>query len=602
MALQEVLSTLVSSTESMPNATFKNSEGPAPRPHHEGSQSDLKSLLLTLLSFSALQDWIKLIIIGGFFEAARRVAMSLYSQLLNTFFITVSFEEDDPSYDWMMVWLSKQKTWNKARQYQVSTKSFGLDNLAIAIPGDDDEHTGNSSRKLAYLPSTSSSYSLWYKRHWITVSRQRTVGSFTESLVLSIFARSHTVLNEILRDAKQQYTSSQEHKISIYICDKSNSWRLAATRPKRPLHSIVLEPGVKELLVDDARDFLDNKSWYVDRGIPFRRGYLLYGAPGSGKTSTIHSIAGELGLDVYIISLSRAGLDDSSLSELVSDLPERCIALMEDIDAAFHHGINREAKTNVGDTNRRDFSSSRLSLSGLLNALDGVGAQEGRILYATTNKYLNLDPALCRPGRMDIHVEFRLASKFQTYELFRRFYLPSGAAEDIDVNDEDEDEDEKGSDGEGSDSGYGESLDGDANDSEMSLLMSSSDRPTSPFAQGRPPVTGNAHCQRPPKLSRRRLAKLAQSFADAVPEREFSMAALQGYLMGYKIRPFEAVRDILGWLEAEKEKQKLHQRGAAPKSLAQLAPVALDTKSETHQLPTPLTPTSPIRRDHCIDG
>lgn len=98
MALQEVLSTLVSNTDPMSNATFKSGEGPSPAPHHGASQSDLKSLLLTLLSFSALQDWIKLIIIGGFFEASRRVAMSLYSQLLNAFFITVSFEEDDPSY------------------------------------------------------------------------------------------------------------------------------------------------------------------------------------------------------------------------------------------------------------------------------------------------------------------------------------------------------------------------------------------------------------------------------------------------------------------------------------------------------------------------
>jgi chaperone BCS1 len=55
----------------------------------------------------------------------------------------------------------------------------------------------------------------------------------------------------------------------------------------------------------------------------------------------IHCMAGELGLDVYIISLSRAGLDDSSLSELVNALPERCVALMEDIDAAFTHGVNR---------------------------------------------------------------------------------------------------------------------------------------------------------------------------------------------------------------------------------------------------------------------
>lgn len=105
-------------------------------------------------------------------------------------------------------------------------------------------------------------------------------------------------------------------------------------------NSIILDPGVAELLVDDARDFLQSRAWYAARGIPFRRGYLLvgvynhisptlltrlhnvqYGAPGSGKTSIISSIAGELGLDIYIISLSRSGLDDSALSTLISDLP-----------------------------------------------------------------------------------------------------------------------------------------------------------------------------------------------------------------------------------------------------------------------------------------
>src|SRR5882762_9780176 len=187
-------------------------------------------------------------------------------------------------------------------------------------------------------------------------------------------------------------------------------------------------------------------------GIPFRRGYLLYGAPGSGKTSMIHSLAGELGLDVYVISLSRTGLDDTALSELISDLPERCIALMEDIDAAFHQGIesrdlNDSATTppppppppdgqaqsqgqspggnggNGGNGGPRS-SASRITLSGLLNAIDGIGAHDGRILYATTNKYFALDPALCRPGRMDLHIEFKLASRYQARELFRCFYMP----------------------------------------------------------------------------------------------------------------------------------------------------------------------------------
>jgi chaperone BCS1 len=59
---------------------------------------------------------------------------------------------------------------------------------------------------------------------------------------------------------------------------RSNNWRLVASRPKRPMKSIVLDPGVKDLLINDANDFLDSKSWYADRGIPFRRGYLLVSA------------------------------------------------------------------------------------------------------------------------------------------------------------------------------------------------------------------------------------------------------------------------------------------------------------------------------------
>ncbi|KAI9464727.1 hypothetical protein HD554DRAFT_1250578 [Boletus coccyginus] len=94
-------------------------------------------------------------------------------------------------------------------------------------------------------------------------------------------------------------------------------------------------------------------------------------------------------------------MDDTGLCELISALPERCIALMEDIDAAFHHGLSREsthapsAQTSKDPEQHPDLqhggppvpSGNRVSLSGLLNALDGIGTQEGRVLFATTNKY-----------------------------------------------------------------------------------------------------------------------------------------------------------------------------------------------------------------------
>ncbi|KAJ7091466.1 P-loop containing nucleoside triphosphate hydrolase protein, partial [Mycena belliarum] len=548
---------------------------------------DFSSLVALLFSFGALRDWIKLIVFGGVLETLRRFFFSLYYKVISSVWITAHFDENDSSYDWMMVWLSKQPSWAQAREVEISTRSFGLNTSAIMVPGEEDDNELSllASRKLAYLPSASLTYSMWYHRRYMSITRVQAqtgyYGQKEETLQISILTRSHRVLNELLLEAKRDYKAAEEHAVSIYVSDTNNSWRHVASRPKRNINSIILDPGVSELLVDDARDFLESKAWYAARGIPFRRGYLLYGAPGSGKTSIIASIAGELGLDVYIVSLSRAGLDDSALSELISNLPEKCIALMEDIDAAFTQSLNRDAVQAPVNPPPEDEgrppppgappapSTSRLSLSGLLNALDGVAAQEGRILYATTNKYTALDPALCRPGRMDIHVEFRLASKFQAQKLFYSFYLPSEASASAD----DEKDDDKDS-----DSGYNSVANTDI-DAESTV----SEKDAIPASE-KPTFFGTSHRQHAPKLRRKQVSELAARFAEAIPERELSMAALQGFLMTYKIRPYEAVNAAPGWVQSERE-ARLKKEGQAQERAAAAVPVDGETSdtSETNE-------------------
>ncbi len=54
---------------------------------------------------------------------------------------------------------------------------------------------------------------------------------------------------------------------------------------KRPLNSVVLDRGISENLLNDVREFIDSAQWYTERGVPYRRGYLLHGPPGSGKSS-----------------------------------------------------------------------------------------------------------------------------------------------------------------------------------------------------------------------------------------------------------------------------------------------------------------------------
>ena len=261
-----------------------------------------------------------------------------------------------------------------------------------------------------------------------------------------------------------------------------------------------------------------------------------YGAPGSGKTSIIHSLAGELGLDVYIVSLSRSGLDDNALQELIADLPEKCIALMEDIDAAFHHSISRaaenpEKKLITGDKGPESSSNDtpKISLSGLLNALDGVGAQEGRLLFATTNRYETLDAALRRPGRMDVHVEFKLASQYQAAELFKRFYMPDETTTTRVEDVSDDGESDK-------DSGY-------------------STPPKEKLIDVELPEGEKLLPSHQKEVDLAELVLLSDKFKEHIPDREFSMAALQGYLMMHKDRPYDAIECVEAWVQEEKAKK-----------------------------------------------
>ena len=210
---------------------------------------------------------------------------------------------------------------------------------------------------------------------------------------------------------------------------------------------------------------------------------------------------------------------------------------MEDIDAAFHHSISRaaespEKKLLTGDKTPASSSSDtpKISLSGLLNALDGVGAQEGRLLFATTNRYETLDAALRRPGRMDVHVEFKLASQYQASGLFKRFYMPEEKATSTSVEEvSDDGESDK-------DSGYATPPKEKLVDVEL------------PEGEGLLP-------SREKELGLAELALLSEKFKDCIPDREFSVAALQGYLMMHKGRPHDAVEFVDAWVQEEKAKR-----------------------------------------------
>lgn len=141
---------------------------------------------------------------------------------------------------------------------------------------------------------------------------------------------------------------------------------------------------------------------------------------------------------------------------------------------------------------------------------------------------------------MDIHVEFKLASKYQAHELYRCFYLPVEDDLDAEINKEKD----------SSDSGYASEEEVDLDDTETSTISESTDILTTPPQKNN--FIGRSHRDRAPKLSHSQVSKLADQFTELIPERTFSMASLQGYLMAYKTRPLEAVKDAAAWVEKER--------------------------------------------------
>ncbi|KAK0192317.1 hypothetical protein F5146DRAFT_497906 [Armillaria mellea] len=560
---------------------------------------------------SSVVDGMKLVVLGGTVETARRVSSSAWSHFVNSFFLTAHFSEEETPYEWLMLWLSRRPEWQRSREFETTTRSSsGFGRTADNSFGDEEDDTdeddisGRVKTRVVFQPTFDTTHTIFYRGHWLRVKRGRkTDGTGCEVLSISVVARNNTILKQVVLEAKREFEAEAVHRIQIYFADFFGSWRWTDSRHKRPMGSIVLNPGVKEMLLNDTRDFLRSEKWYADRGIPFRRGYLLHGVPGSGKSSLIHAIAGELMLDIYVVSLSSSWISDSTLTTLMGRVPARCILLLEDLDAAFTRSVSRDKNSNGnpegnddGDNDQSDIpngppTSSRsrrhqrdqlsevntLSLSGLLNALDGVAAAEGRLLFATTNHLERLDPALSRPGRMDVWIEFKNASKWQAEALFRNFFpsLEESASSRGDLT-----PNESGDDGPraidlpsppetpspGSSTLWSLSPSFSSSSSSLPLSPKKHDNAKS-RGQVLPQFGANNRAYLPPPIEEHiansqhsakpldsvALALLAKRFADAIPQEEFSVAALQGYLLKHKSQPYRAANEAAEWVAGERE-------------------------------------------------
>jgi len=211
--------------------------------------------------------------------------------------------------------------------------------------------------------------------------------------------------------ALNEKTEDQTFNVYQYNIDY-NFWSKIATKFARPLDSVILPEDIKLSLLQDIDEFVSPETfqWYRTHGIPYKRSYLLYGPPGSGKSSVIQAIAGKYKRNLCFVQPLNPAFTDDAFTSCVQCAPQRALIVLEDVDAYFFKDRSSQHKT------------CPLTFSGLLNGLDGVGSAEGQIFILTTNFIERLDEALIRSGRVDRKIEFPSVNPSLARQMFLQFY------------------------------------------------------------------------------------------------------------------------------------------------------------------------------------
>ncbi|KAJ7271993.1 mitochondrial chaperone BCS1 [Mycena haematopus] len=368
--------------------------------------------------------------VGAAMGIARTGSIWGASMLRRRMLVSLEIDNRDRAYEWFLAWMAHRAN-NAASSASRSVPWIRSHELSVETMIE--RRSNGSSSVFFQLVAGPGTHWFKYKGAWMQVKRARETRSMMggqqagmavpwETVTLTTLSRDRALFPELLAEARDLGMQGQEGKLVIHTA-WGTEWRpFGKPRRKRPVQSVVLEPGTAEKIETDLKAFLARRQWYADRGIPYRRGYLLHGPPGSGKTSFIQALAGSLSYDICLLNLSERGLADDKLNHLLSNAPERSFVLIEDVDAAF----NKRVQTTA------DGYQSSVTFSGFLNAIDGVVSGEERIIFMTTNHVEQLDPALIRPGRVDLSALIDNASPLQAQTLFEQFY--GGGASDTEVS------------------------------------------------------------------------------------------------------------------------------------------------------------------------
>src|SRR5215469_8231428 len=350
-----------------------------------------------------------LMVIGAIGAYLRSVPGKLWYWIVRQATVVLTVKDDDAAFVWVKEWFLDQKFLKRVRRIDLDTTLRSERVALIPAPG------------LHWFWYEGRPFQVWFTR---TENTKERTARRMESLTFRTIGRQQAFIRQFVDDVVRSHNKRRGVQSRLYTYN--DGWDYSENYMPRLLESVVLQPGEKEHLVEDIARFRSSRQRYSRLGVPYHRGYLLYGPPGTGKTSLVSAVAAHFALSVYCVHLSE--FNDRSLMAAVSQIPRDSVLLFEDIDC-MKGGQKRESTGTEKQDGKKESANNGVTLSGLLNVLDGFFAPTGVLFMMTTNHVEALDPALLRPGRIDYKLYLGKASDSQKLDLYLRFFPDASEAE-----------------------------------------------------------------------------------------------------------------------------------------------------------------------------
>ena len=331
-----------------------------------------------------------LMIIGGVSVWLRAVPVKIWNWAVDQTTMMITVTDDDAAFVWVKEWFLEQEFLQRIRRVDLDTTMRTERIAMIPAPG------------LHWFWYSGRPFQVWFTR---TENAQERITKRVESLTFRTLGRKSAFLKAFVDDVLQCHIKRQV--VQSYLYTYNDGWDYMYGYAPRSLDS----------------QFRKSKQRYARLGVPYHRGYLLYGPPGTGKTSLVSALAAHFGLSIYTVNLT--DFNDRTLMNAVSDVPANSVLLFEDIDCmkgSKARVTGGSVAENPATQNQATATQNCVTLSGLLNVLDGFYAPSNVLFVMTTNHVEALDEALLRPGRIDYKLYLGKATDRQKIKLYRRFF------------------------------------------------------------------------------------------------------------------------------------------------------------------------------------